>query len=657
MKMFTRSQQIIALFAFLVLGLAGSVSAADAPEWVTQAARSSIPTYDVKNIPAVVLLSDYAVSVDPSGKISTTERYAIKILTNEGRKEAIARGFYLTTGSKVTDIDAWLLPPDGKVQRFDKKSILDIVADPDDIYNEGRIKVIDASDSAVVGAVFAYSITTEESPLFYQDQWRFQGRLPVLRGRYSLQVPSGWTASSVTFNAPEIKPQVSGSTYTWEMNNLKPITWEPMSPSVANLAPEIAVNYGPPDAKGKSFPDWKAISTWATPLYQPQLIVDDAVAGKARELAGNAKTELEIIQAIGTFVQNLQYISIDIGVGYGNGYKPRPSSTVLARGYGDCKDKANLMGAMLKALKIDAYPVVIYSGDPNFVREAWPSPKQFNHCIIAVRVSDATKSPAVITDPKLGRLLIFDATDPYTPVGDLPDYLQNSLAVIIAGENGGLLRMPLLPAEDNKLERTLALSLSPTGDLKGKIQEVATGQTSTLLRAEFRRESPSEYKKGLERWLTRASTAAQLIDYKTTDSFADAAFDLNVDFSAPAYGQLMQSRLMTFKPAFVGRRSGTAFSEPKRSAPIALNEATVIETATFDLPAGFAVDETPEPLDLKTEFGIYRTSYEVKGQQLVYKRHYQTNRTLIPAEKYAEVRAFYGKIRDAEQSPVVLIKK
>ncbi|MBV6496268.1 MAG: DUF3857 domain-containing protein [Acidobacteria bacterium ACB1] len=657
MKVFTHSRQIIVLFAFLVLSLAGSVSAADAPDWVMQVARSSIPTYEVKHIPAVVLLSDYAVSVDSSGKISTTERYAIKILTNEGRKEAIARGFYLTTGSKITDIDAWLLPPDGKVQSFDKKSVLDLVADPDDIYNEGRIRVIDASDSAVVGAVFAYSITTEESPLFYQDQWAFQERLPVLRGRYSLQLPSGWTASSVTFNAPEIKPQVSGSTYTWEMNNLKPISWEPMSPSVANLAPRIAVNYGPPDAKGRSFPDWKTVSTWATPLYQPQVIVDGNVTAKARELTANAKTELEIIQAIGTFVQNLQYISIDIGVGYGNGYRPRPSSTVLARGYGDCKDKANLMGAMLKALKIDAYPVVIYSGDPNFVREAWPSPKQFNHCIIAVRVSDATKSPAVITDPKLGRLLIFDATDPYTPVGDLPDYLQNSLAVIIAGDNGGLLRMPLLPAEDNKLERTLALSLSPTGDLKGKIQEVATGQTSTVLRSELRRESASEYKKALERWLTRASTAAQLVDYKATDSFADAAFDLNIDFTAPSYGQLMQSRLMTFKPAFVGRRSGTAFSETKRYAPISLEEATVIETATFDLPAGFAVDETPEPLDLKTEFGIYRTSYEVKGQQLVYKRHYQTKRILIPAEKYAEVRAFYGKIRDAEQSPVVLIKK
>ncbi|KXJ98812.1 MAG: transglutaminase domain-containing protein [Acidobacteria bacterium OLB17] len=658
MRIITHLKLSLFLAAILAFGLVGTAFAFDdAPDWVRQAAGSNIPTYDIKNVPAVVLLDEYVVSVDSSGRISTTSRYALKILTNEGRRLAIARGFYLTTGSKVTDIDAWVIPPAGSVQEFGKKSVIDMVDDADDVYNEGRVKVIDATDSAAVGAVFAYSVTTEESPLFYQDQWAFQGRLPVLRSRYSLQLPSGWTATSFTFNAPDLKPQVNGSTYTWEMTGLKPITWEPMSPSVANLAPRIAVNYGETNVQGRSFPDWKTVSTWATPFYDSQVIVDDAVAGKARELTANAKTELEMIRAIGTFVQNLQYISIDIGVGYGNGYKPRPSSTVLARGYGDCKDKANLMRAMLKALKIDAYPIVIYSGDPNFVREAWPSPKQFNHCIIAVRVSDAVKSPAVLTDPKLGRLLIFDATDSYTPVGDLPDYLQNSLAVIIAGENGGLLRMPLLPADENRLERTLSVSLSPTGDLKGSIRELATGQTSTVRRTEFRSEPASEYKKDLERWLTRASTAAKLIDYKASDEFADAAFDLKVDFTAPSYGQLMQSRLMTFKPAFVGRRSSTAFSEPKRIAPISIGEASVAETATFDLPEGFVVDETPEALDLKTEFGTYRTDYKVNGRQLVYTRHFQTKRSLIPAEKYAEVRAFFGKIRDAEQSPVVLIKQ
>jgi hypothetical protein len=53
------------------------------------------------------------------------------------------------------------------------------------------------------------------------------------------------------------------------------------------------------------------------------------------------------------------------------------------------------MRAMLKALKIEAYPIVIFSGDPTYVREEWPSPNQFNHCIIGVKVGDETQSPTV----------------------------------------------------------------------------------------------------------------------------------------------------------------------------------------------------------------------------------------------------------------------
>jgi transglutaminase-like putative cysteine protease len=47
---------------------------------------------------------------------------------------------------------------------------------------------------------------------------------------------------------------------------------------------------------------------------------------------------------------------------------------VLARNYGDCKDKAALMRALLKAAGIDSYAVIIYSGDRHFVRPEWPGP-------------------------------------------------------------------------------------------------------------------------------------------------------------------------------------------------------------------------------------------------------------------------------------------
>jgi len=80
------------------------------------------------------------------------------------------------------------------------------------------------------------------------------------------------------------------------------------------------------------------------------------------------------------------------------------------------------MRAMLRVKKINAYPVIIYSGDPDYVRKEWASPSQFNHCIIAIRVSTAITGPTVVEHATLGRHLIFDATDQFTPVGDLPDY-------------------------------------------------------------------------------------------------------------------------------------------------------------------------------------------------------------------------------------------
>ena len=645
----------------LVLTFFLNVSARDSvPAWVREAAARSVPVYE-KDVPAVVLHDERLVTFNSDGKLVVTENYAIKILTREGKNMAIARAFYLVSAGKVREIEGWLIRPDSSTKFYDKKSVVDVIADRSDVYNEGRVKIIDASDDIDVGGIFGYTIVTEETPLFYQDVWMFQGRLPTLVSRYTLKLPQGWKASSITFNHPsEIKPQVSGSTYVWELRNLAPIPLEPLSPSVGNLAPRIAVNYSPENtqqAVNRAFANWIDVSRWATELHDPQVVVDDAIASKARELTANAKTEFEKIRAIGNYVQNLQYISIDIGVAYGNGYKPRSSTLVMARGYGDCKDKANLMRAMLKALKIDAYPIAIYSGDPTYVCEEWASPRQFNHCIIAVKVSDEIQAPTVMTHEKLGRLLIFDATDSFTPVGDLPDYLQGSMALIIAGENGGLVRMPVTPPETDLLERNIEVSLGEDGEIKGKIFERAGGQTSTAFRREKRELSAADYRKAIEGWLTRGATGARLVNLSMNDREAEAGFDLNVEFSAPRYGQLMQGRLLVFKPVIVGRRDGVLLTEDKRRHPVELSSSAMRETVVFNLPEGFTVDEVPDEVNLETPFGKYSTKYEVKDGKLIFTRTLFTNRMQIPVEKYPQVKDFYSKIHAAEQSPVVLLKK
>ena len=655
--MFPRSTFLFLIFVFsLTNAFAGGDSA---PPWLQQAAAINTPAYE-KDVTAVVLRNEQQVTLDSSGKLVTVDRHAVRILTREGRREAAAVAFYLSNFSQVRDMEAWLIAPGGTVKSYGKKDIIDRISDTDDIYDEGRIKIIDASSDSDVGYVFGYTVTTDDKPLFYQDKWVFQDELPTLLSRYTLNLPDGWKATSMTFNRGAVEPQVSGSSYAWELRDLPPITFEPMSPSFINIAPRLAVNYSPPSGSqsvNRAFADWLEVSRFASGLHDSQVIIDDAVAAKAKDLTANAKTELEIIQAIGTYVQNLQYISIDIGVGYGNGMKPRPSNMVLNRGYGDCKDKANLMRAMLRLMKIEAYPVIIYSGDPNYVRREWASPSQFNHCIIAIRVSPSTKAATIIDNPKLGRLLIFDATDPYTPVGDLPDYLQGSLALIAAGENGDLVEMPVTPPDFNAWNRETEINLANDGSIKGVMHERASGQESRSARTMLRSMSSNDFSKAIEKWLTRGATAAKLDKLSPKDRQSDAAFDMDVEFSAPAYGQLMQNRLLVFKPAVASRTNSIYLTEKDRKHPVMLDSNSFREKATFNLPAGFLVDEVPNAVSLKTAFGNYATTYEVKDNKLIFTRSLTMSRSMVGVEKYKEVRDFFTSMLNAEQSPVVLIRK
>jgi Domain of Unknown Function with PDB structure (DUF3857)/Transglutaminase-like superfamily len=631
----------------------------DAPTWLRQAANLTIPTYD-KDVTAVVLVDDGTISVGDDGRIVKVYNFAVRILRRDGRGYAQARVGYVPDSGKVKELRAWLIRGDGDVKRYGKDETLDMAGATNDVYNEYRMKGISASSEADAGMVFGYTYTTEDRSVFSQDDWAFQGAIPAISSRYTLALPSGWHADAVTFNHSKVEPKVSGSTYTWELTNLDPVPREPLSPSLTNLVARLAVSYYPPAGQNsgiKTFANWSDVSAWMSELEDPQVVVDDALAGKARELTANARSEYEKIQAIGRYVQNIQYISIQTGLGRGGGYRPHLSTQVFAKSYGDCKDKANLMRAMLKVVGITAFPVSIYSGDPDYVRPEWPSPQQFNHCIIAVKVSDETRGPTIIQHARLGRLLIFDPTAEETPVGDLPSYLQGSLALIDSKEIEALVKMPVTPPESNLLDRQIEASIDGNGSLVATIREKANGQWAAIYRGEMQRESRPEYVKRIEGWVTAGATAARVTKVEPRDDRAAGRFDLDVEFTASGYGQLMQERLLVFKPVIVSRSETLNLNNPKRKHPVVLPSNSYSETLRVKLPLGFAVDEMPDPVKLDTAFGSYATSYEVKDGELIFSRKLVQRATTIPVEQYNSVRSFFETIRAAEQAPVVLIKK
>lgn len=645
----------------VVLAVAVPAFAGDeAPAWLQQAASIPIPAYD-KDVPAVVLQNDQHVTVNEDGRVVTVSTFAIRILVHEGREFAHALEFYESDAGKIREMKAWLIRQGGQTKKYGKDEIVDAIEDANDVYNESRFKFIDASNDADTGSVFGYQTTTEQRSIFSQDVWSFQSRLPTLSSRYTLELPKGWSARGVTFNHDNVEPVVNNSIYTWELHNLAPITPEPSSPVVSSLAPRVAISYFPPGDKNsanfKTFANWSEVSYWLTQLHDPQSVADEALATKVRQLTANATTELDKIRAIGRFVQDIKYISIDIGVSRGGGMRPHAASEVFAKSYGDCKDKANLMRAMLKVIGITSYPVGIFSGDRNYVRQEWASPHQFNHCIIAIKVSDATQVATVLDVPNLGRLLIFDVTDDDTLVGDLPEDEQGSFALIVAGEAGSLNRMPVTPPEANLIDRRVNASLSADGSMTARVQEQAIGSWGAAFRSQFRHATRPDYLKMIERWVTAGAAGAKITGVDPRDDGVSGKFNLDVDFVAPGYAQLMQNRLLVFKPVMVSRRDSLVLTEAKRAHAVVLDSRLFNETVLVKLPVGFEVDELPDPVKLETAFGTYSTTYAVKDGELTFNRKLVLLAATIPVEQYASVRSFFEKIRAAEQSPVVLARK
>ena len=161
----------------------------------------------------------------------------------------------------------------------------------------------------------------------------------------------------------------------------------------------------------------------------------------------------------------------------------------------------------------------------------------------------------------------------------------------------------------------------------------------------------------IERWLSSGATAAKIANIEAADHAADGRFALDFDFTVPGYGQVMQNRLLVFKPAVVSRTESLALTAAQRKHPVVIHARSYSETATVKLPAGFAVDELPDPVKLDTPFGSFSTSYEAKDGQLIFKRTLIQRPMTIAPDQYATVRNFYEKIRAAESSPVVLARK
>jgi transglutaminase-like putative cysteine protease len=631
----------------------------DAPSWVAEAASKTLPNYPGK-VPAAVLLEEQRVSVNDSGLVTTRTRRAIKILTHDGQRSAEAIVPYLRGGSRVNALHAWLVAPGGFVKTYEKNSVADMGSfDEMELYNDFRFQRIRA-ENPEIGAVFAYESEVEERALFAQDEFAFQNRLPSLESRYTLTVPPGWRVKGLVFNHAPIAPVVDGSTYMWKLSDLPFREREVSGPGIYGLAPRLAISFLPSDGaagmSSTSFSTWTDVSRWHTALSSGQDEVTPELAAKSRALTERAKSGNAKIQAIGQYVQRIKYVAIEMDLAHGGGYKPHAADLVFRKQYGDCKDKANLMRALLKAAGIESYLVGIYYGDRTYVREEWPSPSQFNHMIIAVRVSNETSGQTVVEAPRLGRVLLFDPTSETTPMGDLPWREQGSFALLMAGDKGNILKMPSTPPEANSMDVTVSAELASGGALEVSCALLLHGQAADEARARKFYENAETYLRQVLGFFSERASGITLSKLDSSDQFDENNFRLNLAAGSPAYGQLMQRRLLVFNPSILQPDRRMFPVNETRAEPIVLRAETYRKHVRIKLPAGFTIDELPQAVKRHSEWGEFSITFEQKAGELLMEEDLKIDAATLPPDHYKEVKKFFDEFSGADQQQAVLLK-
>lgn len=653
------SSAVLLAAAFLLLA-APRLRADSAPDWLRAAAQQKLPAYSDNPI-AVILLDEEQITVQDKGEIDVRHRVAYKLLRPEAQDKYGFAAVQFDSETKVASFKAWTITSDGHELSEGEKDSVETSLATYEVFTDDKAKVLKFQE-ALPGSVVGYEYVQRQRPFLFEDNWLFQDVVPVKQGRLILQLPPGWEYSASWINFADQKPQTSGSQYVWEVNDVAAIDEEPEMPAWESIGGRLAIKFFPrdPAMRARTTGSWSDIGLWYDGLTQSSRVASPEIKQKVADLTAGISDPMARIRALTNYMQRqIRYVEISIGIG---GYQPHAAADVFSHQYGDCKDKATLLSAMLHEIGIESDYVMI-NDERGMVSPDHPT-MHFDHAILAILLPatiNTTTLYAASDVPGIGNVLFFDPTNEYVPLGYLPYYLQDNYGLVVTPSGGQLVHIPLSPPATNRLLRTGKFVLSPNGDLNGEIQELMWGGPASGDRQEFLEAQPSKRVNLLEGFLGQfltnfALTGASLGNLEQYDQ----DFTEDYKFIAQGYANVAGDMLIV-RPRIVGDKYTawlTLFSQKKaREYPVQFDEAS-LQSDIFDItvPQGYVADGLPNPVQTDCPYASYKSETTFADGVLHYKRTFEVKDVMVPVAKLPEIRAFLQQVAADQQSAAVLKK-
>lgn len=483
------------------------------------AARATPPT-DAAAVGAFIHHKAMATRFFDNGNLARVEDIVV-VIVDARRADALrAFSFGYSGGRERLDVlGAERVTRDGR--RETPERVLDRGQEGKEngVYSDARSKTVLFS-TVEDGDVLHVRIRKETVGLqnqfgdFFGDIEIIDGVLPTRRLEVSIEGPSSrplaWSiqgackdgvdctcSSGAPASCGELGPGVSAPTletlpettiWRFTATGLPALVGEAGMPAWLEVARYVSVS---------TYDDVAGLGAWYEALVADQLRLDDTLRGIAAREKAAAVDQRDLVRRLYEHVvTETRYVGIELGI---HGWKPYPVTEVYRRRFGDCKDKASLLVALLREAAVPAHLALVRTTQLGHAATTPPSMWTFNHAIAWVEPLD----------------LFLDGTAERSGLMELPTMDQGAAALIVDGQRSRLVTIPVAPAETNDNTSSYVLHIQRDGALAVDGDERFRGSHAARERQRF--EDTAHQRQTLERELAQGIPGAQVTRIEVSD--------------------------------------------------------------------------------------------------------------------------------------------
>jgi len=642
-------------FAFFNFGFAADTKTAPAPAEPPQTSQSPATPSQTSpaaqaapqnaappEFPAVYELADETIDVT-AGNLVEKKHRIVKILSPAAVQRFSTLEFPYDAGSEKLTVDqVKVTDSDGKTKTIAPADIKEY-APFEKLSGFTNFKVVGTQlKDLAPGATLEYSITKTVQPWISGEYWdeiflQEVDPSPIKHEQISLIEKDGKLATVKGYHLRLPDPQTSHSadtvTRTWTFDNLPPFVQELSMPSPVDVVPRLVIS---------SIKSWDVV----TDAFQSQVFKAENRTGVEEVYSSIVKSAdpRQKLAAIYNYVsQTIRSLPPVIG---DLQKMPRPLdyAQIVKNGYGDSRDKAALLEALLtKAGFNPKIAVLSTAGNGVVSQDEVPAPYVFNRAIVKV---DLNGQP-VWLDPAIENC----------PIGYLSPEDQGRNALLLG--SGQFVETPIYGPSANLRAVNAKAKIAADGGLDETLEVKAVGADALNMRAVLKNMQLAE------RQQVVASLAGQVAKSPDIQGIAMDAVDnlsaplaVGVKFQARAYGTTAGDLTFLTLPVNVLDYLGPILMQNgPRTYPFVLgNTVDEIKHLELTLPAGYKVRTLPKAVQVKDTFGSYTASFAISKNKLLFQSRLTLDKIYYTPKEFQDLQNLIARQAKLETSEVVLQK-